>query len=698
MIHQARHLHLLVRLAVLCAAGLIFALGVISYQTRDRDVPPGTTSTIHVQQVATSEAAAVSALETAAADAGVNLIRLGANPDGPSSAPWYFTFIGDRAAFDEEFPDGRYPAFAPSSAPELFSSSQLIELNQPIRGTYAVQGSEEGAAAASESLNSAGLTNARASVDTARNYMIGLLASSSWPALIAALLALSLSVVYWVVSSRRATSIQELHGMPRSRVTLNQAGGLALNLIPLTAAVVAAGIVFLYYYNGLAQISHFWPWVLTPMVILIVLTLAVQLVASVSVLRLDIYRAIKGARPVRLLAASAVLSQFVMVALVFFSLLQSAGSIATITSDSRTFAYWERGSGVTVQVNPNAMERPGDDEVASDVVQAHADFATIFHELEADGSAVLSFHRSDEETGTSDAEIASYGPLRGNSMVVNNTYLDNNQVLAANGTRVTDIPPAPGKLTLLVPEALEGEAAVIADDWANNSLAGSDPFSDERARESFTVEVLLTRDGQEVFNYGDTWRMERWTQSDPVIAVVSEQTEYFSDYNLLRVAANTGNVVFSDPDRFREMVEEFDLGQRFSSISDPAALAAEQLRERTTQLLISGATALVGLVVIIGAVGLLAALYTNAVQLSSFVRRLHGHPAGRIHWRFVVGMTTLTVAATALAALLLEPAGLAGRSLSIVLAVGVVSVVVAVLLIAVGIFDSRMRATLIKQR
>ncbi len=697
MIAQARHVHLLVWIGSLCVGVLLFLVAVLGYQAIDRQLPPGTRAVVQIQQVSTSEAAAVTTLEAVAVDAKVNLLRIGANPAGPGAPPWYFAFVGDRALFEATMPNGAYPAFTPTAAPEVFPGATLAERDQPVRGAYAVQGEFGNPLTLRAMLADGGLGAEVTQVRPIDNYAAGLFASFSWLSLVAAVLSLALAIVYWIAFSRKSTALQEFHGYSAWRIVAGQTLGVMTAYGCSMVVVVVVGTVALSLYNGLSQFPSFIWWVVVPMVVVGVASLLVQLFASFAALRLSKHAAVKGARPMLLLGAAAGLTQMLMLGLVYVTVAQAGAGIAKIVSDSRSFADWEGArSSVTVQINPHAFEDPQARQVEPAVMSAYERFRQLFSELDREGSAVLSFHQTNQQTDAPGADLASFGPLGGNSLVVNNNYLDRHAVVGAGGLRYRGMEPAEGRIHLLIPEARRAQSAELVDAWAQSSFVSREPWNTSARTEPYDVAVHYTRDGQEIFNYGDTWRMERWSQHDPVIAVVSPETGYFSGYNLLGAAANSGNVVFSDSARFRALVNEAGLAPRFASISNPATHAAQQLRDRETKLIVAVGNATVGGAVLVAAIAVLAAIYTSAFRRESFVRRTHGWGSVRIHGKVVSAVGMISAVTVAVTGAMLGPAGYMRPWWAVVLAAGLTATFILTFAIAIIFLDRRARAELIK--
>lgn len=699
MIALARRAHPLVWIASACACGLLFLLGALSYQASDRELPPGSTAVVQVQQVTASEREAIAALENAAQTHHVNLLRIGANPAGPDASPWYFAFIGDQALFESNFPAGAYPAFSPNAIPEVFNGSELSARDQPVRGTYAVQGMDVDRFAIQETLANAGLGAQTQLVDPARNYLSGLLRSSSWPLLLTSVLGLALSIVYWVTFSRKSTAIQELHGFRPARIIFEQSLTIISVFISASVLTLALGSGLLLLYNGGNQFLLFIPWVLQPMLVLGGIAVGTQLLASVSALKLPGYAAVKGARPMRLLGVAAALSQAVMLVLVYASVVQASGGAAAVATDSRTFENWEPDErSVTVQINPHAFEDPSSGTFEPDVAAAYRSFGEIFTRLDGEGSAVLSAHRSNQDTGVPNAPLESYGPSGGNALVVNNNYLERHPLLDSAGAQLKGLPSKPGTVHLLIPEHLAPQSEALTASWAKSTLMAWDPIFANEPDAAFAVVPHIIKDGQQVFNYGNTWDMKRWVQTGPVVAVVSPQTRYISDYILLGVAANNGNVVFTDADRFRALSGQAGLMQRFSGVNSPATHAAQQLRERNTQLFIAVGNAFIGAMTLLVAVILLAAIYADAVRFRSFLKRTHGWRATRIHWPFVGAVTVASATVIAASMVLLRPVGFATDTVMATVAMIMSLTVAGSIVAATASLDRRARADLIKRR
>jgi hypothetical protein len=692
-----RHVSWAVRSASLFTCGLLFMVGVISFTAHDREIPPGTSALVRITNVKTSETAAVSALETVAVDRGVNLLRIGANPVGPEAPPWYFVFVGDERLLTEILSDESYPAFSPSQSPRLFDGSEVIEMNQPVRGSYAVVG-RTSITELDAALTLAGFSAEVSAVHPVLDYLARVLQSSSWPALLAALLALGLVTIQWVVASRRSLAVLQVSGRSGLCLTLQQLTGLMVTYTASGLVVLALGTALLACYNDLNQYRWFIPWFVIPLVIIGGGVAVTHVVASVLALRLSPLRSLSGARPVLLLAVIASVSQLTVLVLVFATAAQTIAGALSLASDARTFDHWEGESGsVTAQINLNAFENPGSRVLSDDVADAYRKFAQITSRLDDEGSAVLSLHQTASDTGLEDARITSYEPFGGNSMIVNDNYLDCHSVVDPAGHPITDLDTAAGRIDLLVPESLLEHGDALRESWSSSTLAARDPYGLGAPPESYDVTIHPVADDQTIFNYGDSGRMENWTQRGPVVAVVSLETGYLSPHNLLGVAANDGNLVFTDADAFRALAADHALLERFSSVSSPASSAAEQMRERTSRITILFGSALIGVTVLVAAMLLVSAVYTDTRRRSSFVKHTQGWSWLRVHQAFVVTSLGSSAAVLALTVPVLGPAAGLTLEASGLLTLGVFSVAAVVLAVGTLSLDRRARADLLSR-
>ena len=388
-----------------------------------------------------------------------------------------------------------------------------------------------------------------------------------------------------------------------------------------------------------------------------------------------------------------------MLVLLCVAISHSVGAISAISADSRSFSNWEsEEASVTVQINPNAFEDPTTTTFETEVAEAYASFAEIFNSMNNEGSAVLSFHQVDQATGVPDAPDSSYAPLGGNSMIVNNNYLDRHTILDDQGNAVELYPAEENVLHLLLPERLHHRKAEIKTLWSESTLTSWDPISGETPNSSFDVVVHAIDDSQEVFNYGDTWKMENWTQSSPVIAVVSPETNFISDYVLLGVAANDGNVIFTDAQEFQDQADSAGLTSRFSGVSTAASHAAERLRDRSSALIIEIGNAVAGFLALLLTTAVLTSIYVNNTRRQSFLKRIHGWVAARIHWPFVATMTIASSIFIAVTGSILATTEHVSGTIVTFVGIAMTLLVLIVTSIAVAVFDSRARSELIKRQ
>ncbi|WP_458114329.1 hypothetical protein M1D88_09800 [Arthrobacter sp. R1-13] len=625
----------MLRISIISA--VIFAIVVVflSYQMKDASIPPGTQGQFAVTRSSLTQPEAIAAIETAAQKLNINVYKRGTNPAQVSAAPWYFSFIGNSESHNKNMGVHGYPAFDPSRSPSTISGSEIG--NQGVTGSYTTTAGGPVLKSLLVALDTAGIENEITSETALETFLRGVLTTSSAPILIALLLALGLSVFYTASYNRKSSGIKFLHGYGTVRRAAAELFAFSRLFFVAGLALSACTTVFLLLYNGLNQYFQFMAWLLASLGVIYIFMLLAYAAALIALPPLRIAQLLKGEKPLTQLGMAAGLTQAVSLVLVYAVATTAWTSYSTLTKDELSLERWAgEEHSVTMQINPYTLNDRDSKNIDPAVRQVFRDFLPTYTEMDSRGMAVLSVHPRQNPNQTEARGLSPYNPESGNSLIVNNTYLDRNAVLDESGGRIVALPKQRNHIELLVPSSAKSDTARIVNEFRNLNWHTWELGTPMGTLPPVDISVTYTKDGQDIFNYGDTADMKSWIQRDPVIAVVTEASDFFSGWYLLTVAANSGQITFTEPKELDNAVVASGLDKHLVGVSSSSIRALEELDKRKTEMAMHLVNIAVSFLVLLLSISILAAIYVDRNRVSVFLKHVHGWTYFRTHGFYVL--------------------------------------------------------------
>ncbi|MFJ6456594.1 hypothetical protein [Paenarthrobacter sp. NPDC091669] len=688
--------HPVLRISVLAGLVFVFVVIFLSYQTKDSSIPVGTRGQFFITATTSVPGEAIQAIEQAAAVSGQNIYKQGTNPSETGAAPWYFSFVGNKLLHEQNMGANEYPSFDPATKPEVFVADLLID--QGVVGAYVTTADASELARIINVLNDAGIDTEVIRHSDAEIFLSGVFGTAAAPTLIALLLALSLSIVYASAHNRRSTAIQILHGYSVARTGVSEVLAFTRFFAIASFGLLFGATLFLTFYNGLNQYASFMAWLGVGLVAVFSFMTAIYILALIFQRAIDPLRLLKGDQSFRTLGVAAGVTQIASVVLVYAVATSSMASYVSLDADSVSVDRWaaERGS-VTLQINPHTLNDRDPERIDPAVRKVFRDFGDTYNNLDRIGAAVLAIHPRKDASRPPAPGYSAYNPDTGNSLIVNNNYLARNQILSEEGDPVRQLPSLENGIHLLIPEGARAQTAKIVAEYQNLNWHKWELGVPSESYPPLDVSVVYTKDHQDVFNYGDTWDMKNWTQTDPVIAVVSPESDVFSGWYLLTVAANSGNVIFTDDAVFKAAAANSGLERHLVAVTAPALRAIDDLNKRTATMTLNATNVGVSLLVLFLAIGVLAAIYIDRNKRSIFLKYIHGWNFLRTHGFYLVVITMGSAVALLLSTNAVSGLLRADKLASLVLAGVVLCISLTGVAVAVSTYESKMRGENVKR-
>lgn len=543
----------------------------------------------------------------------------------------YLTPTGPRAQWLE---DG-YPAFSPGQVTVTRPMSEVADRDP--RGMYYLFGDPGAVGPFLELLEEHGLRawNPDPSSYAELSYAYGGSALSG-SLIVVALVCVTMTGA-GVLLNAKAYGVLRLQGMSMPSILVRDLRGLARSWTITLAAVAVAATGSLAAYNHLAWVGLFA--LLAAGTALAFTALAVAMHAAVLAVtsRSGVLAALKGEIPVRstALAAYAVRVPALLLALGIAASVLQAGRDLSRREDSLS-VYQQVGQASSVRLN-GYLGAP------EELKKLEAKIGSWLRGADADGQIVLAGREN--LARSRDAQGIPADDL----LIVNETFLADQRVLAADGRRQPAATGAQDRILLLVPDRLTAYAQRL-----RTLVPGVVSPSAPEKITSGRIDVRSTADGQHVFTYNARGaRKARQDQladasflTDPVIVVVPNGSGYISDKGYTAYASQR-SIVFPDPADITAGVDARDLHDEVVGVSPVAADAAEAIRGITADFrlrLFNLAVALV--VLLVTGIGVVI-VHTRKNAQRIFARHIHG-------WTFGTTHRTLLAAETAIVALLIS--------------------------------------------
>lgn len=633
--------------------------------TQDRSVPLGTRSSFTISGLPddATKAQALEAILASAQHESVNVYKVTVDPREVGTGRVLFSFVGNPAEHAALFPDDRYPAFDPRYSTTLLRFDAIT--TQDVRGLFVTTGDESAAHRLIADLREAGFEASTATEPSNFLAIRALNDSGAGPVALGAVLGLLLALGYSVTHQRKIFAVKAIHGFTDSRV-------LAGVLVPFsgfywTSALLLglAALIATLVYNGGAQLGAFAATAASALVAVYVLAVAAQTVMVAAAPAKPDVRYLKGARPLAFLLVLALTVQVLVLGVGYSVLSSTARLYASTAADEAQSQTWLSASGVV-------SLRFGGYNTQRDFEEMTSSVGQLFRAQEASSRAILAFH------SRAPLQLQSgYGPDQGNSMIVNNVYLDLQEVRAVDGERIEGLAEEESRMYLLIPEHLRPLTETIEAEFRafaefQSSLAA--------APAAISISTLYTADGQTIFNYGSLSSMEQTTQPDPVIAVIPAASGVLSDDFYLG-ATTTANALFTDSDAVDAEIKARGLESHILSIDSVSDQALASIDERRGRMAAYAGGIVMILLVMVFSTGVLASIYCDRNKQSLFTKYVLGWTFLRTHGAYLLATLALSCAILVGCSVL----GMVGSATGYAVAVAalVLNLVAAVLLVRV---------------
>lgn len=523
-----------------------------------------------------------------------------------------------------------YPAFSPQGRTEVHALADLGPVDP--RGYYVVFGGADGRDALDAALRDLGYT-----VQTRAYYAPDAIAQWVWSqplgvGLLVTTLLVVVVVAAGVLSGVKSYGVQRLHGASGVTLLARDLRDVARVVLVATAAVVVLGGGALAAWNGL----HQWQAVAavagaTAAALLLVVLLA-HAAAIALTGRVPVLDALQGRLPAQGTTAAVYLVRVPALVLAVTAAVTATSAAADVAERRAALESWSTvGDAAFLSFSPVLSPDETDRLVTASGRWLVAE--------EAAGRMVLAAQDR--------LELLVPGAT-GDVLVVNGTYLAQQDVRTADGARVTGA--APGEVLVLVPAERAADRAALAE--AVTTWASGAPGDDTPA-----VATALLAPGATLFTYG----AQRGSAASPVLTgavvlVVDAASGVVPPDDYLAWASQ-GAVLVLDPQQALRGAQDAGLAGFVTSFrpaqQEAAATYAQVLRDLRLHLANVAAALLVLLATAVG----LGQVYTRSHAQRLFVSYVHGWSFVRTHPRLLaveaaLGVAVVAVSVQATAALL----------------------------------------------
>ncbi|UZN02501.1 hypothetical protein [Cellulomonas sp. S1-8] len=510
-----------------------------------------------------------------------------------------------------------YPAFGPQGRTDVHDIADLGQVDP--RGYYVVFGGTDGRDALDAALRDLGYD-----VESRAYYAPGAIAQWVWAQpLGTGLLVMTLLVVVvvaaGVLSSVKSYAVQRLHGASGATLVardLRDVGRVVLVACGVLAVLVGAA---LWAWNGLHQwVAYAAVAGATAGALLLVVLLA-HVTAIWLTGRVPVLDALKGRLPAHGTTAAVYLVRGPALVLAVAASVTATVAVADVVERRDALEAWSTVGDAASLTFTAAFSPAETDRLAGTTGE------WLVAE-EAAGRMVLAAQDR--------LELMAPG-AQGDVLLVNSTYLTQQDVRTADGARLTGTPP--GTVTVLVPQdrAAEHDAIVgTITTWADSGPATTAP----------AVESALLPAGTELFTYGaQRGTQERPVLTDAVVVVVdaTSGTVRPADYMAL---ASQGHVLVLDPERALQGAQDAGLTGFVTSFRPAQQEAVDVYADVLRDLRLHLANVAVALLVLLATAVGLGQVYTRSHAQRLFVSYVHGWSFVRTHPRLLAVEAALLIA------------------------------------------------------
>ncbi|MFD0783804.1 bacteriocin-associated integral membrane family protein [Micromonospora azadirachtae] len=545
-------------------------------------------------------------VEAFAHDNGVNVGRLYNDPRMERNRRIYLAVGDPEAASTRWLADG-YPYFSREANVELRPYREIVNIYPD--GLYYVYGSEQAATALLKEFALLGYHGEAESVLSLNRNVEYFGKGALWLCFLIVGFVTIIAVASAVTLNAKSYGIQRLHGRSFTGILWRDLTQLARFCAAFAAAVCAATIAALYFYNGLNQFATFALIALAFAGIFALAALATHVVTLALVHQDEIVNAVKGEVTARWAIAGAYLLRIAAIVLMFsvgISALVSAAALKEYRQKSQTWA--ESGSAYYLRLGPASLDEAKGKAVDDSVGQ-------WIRTADSRGEAALASRQGASTiSGTDGRDV----------LVVNNKYLTKHEIYDASGARVR--PGSEDTIRVLTPQRYAAELTGLVagvNQWAS--------FQAGRAGATVPrVQVEQTRDHQLVLSYARSFTASDLLLRDPIIVVVTGTSGVIANDQYTSIASR-GEILFEDPDRVMAGLTDVGAGAYVLGLSPFAQEAADKYRDARRELILQVFNLAVTVAVLLITALALSIVYTRRNAQALFVKYIHGWAFLRTH-------------------------------------------------------------------
>lgn len=562
-------------------------------------------------------APAVAAVQDVARTHGVDVGRLVDDLTAPGERRHLYLAAGRPDGAQADWLVHGYPAFDPRDGTAVHDVADLGSLDP--RGYYVVFGGADGRDALVDAMRGLGYD-----VEARAYYAPGPVAQWVWTqplgvGLLVVTLLVVVVVAAGVLAGVKSYAVQRLHGASAGTLLARDLRDVARVVVVAAGALTVLVGGALWAWNGLHQWRAYAAVAAGTAAALLVVVLLAHVVAIGITGLLPVLEALKGRLPARGTTAAVYLVRVPALVLTVTASLTVTVTAADVVERRAALDDWRTvGDAAFLSFAPVFS--------SAEVERLASTTGTWLADEEAAGRMVLAVQDR--------LELLAPGAT-GDVLLVNSTYLAQQDVRSADGTRVTG--PDPGTVEVLVPaERVADQDAIVraVAEWAG-------PGPD-------VVAGGLLPSGAELFTYA----AQRGSQERPVlpgaVVVVVDATSGAVRPDDYMAWASQGGVLVLDPERAVRSAQDAGLTGFVTSFRPAQQEAADVYADVVRDLrlhLANGAAAL--LVLLATAVGL-GQVYTRAHAQRLFVTHVHGWSFVRTHVRLLAVEAVLLVVVVAM--------------------------------------------------
>ena len=540
----------------------------------------------------------------------ININKTTVDPSDPTGSRTVYRFSG--APDGQALYEHSYPAFATEMHTRVRDAADLT--TQDARGIYAVAGDPRSIDSLIEDLRSQNVVVSTEHVDGAYIAKVAFMDGALVSVALGVGLCLLLCFAFGAARLRYIEAIKTLHGFGPGRTFVGQIAQTSAWYLLCGAVALTVSILALYAYNGWSQLLDFLAFASMVLFAGLIATAVVEAAVYCFTAMHAVPDVIAGHRPIAVKAAAAGLTQALATAMI---LLSASGLFVTSSNAANNAVeagQWADQSDLVAVRFGLDLNDDGLDFTAGL-------FAPVIAETSKDGSLLLA--SSNPSATNSDG----YDPDYGNRIVVNNSYLERQQIVDDSGHRIGSLTLERGEIAILVPGTLASLSSELEAEyraWAefNNSLPGAVPAT-------ISVRVEYIKSNQQMFNYVTDANVSN-TQLDPIIVVVDPSSRVLPD-SYYTAAASRGELLFENPGTLQGLIDAHDLERTVTSIYSAGDVANSRAAEQWRTVVVSIGSLSFLIVILYFSSVLLAYAYTEVTRSSQLARSIHGYSQARIH-------------------------------------------------------------------